>query len=665
MFLFFLSFGIPADFYTETIVFEPGSFGCPKFLSPSITTAQDGSLVAASEAHWDNKEQGVPNNCTIIMRTSSDNGKTWKNPIHPSGFDGSYGSPALASDFATGTLYLFFSGGKTLDASTADAPSNLYMCKSSDNGITWSEKVDITNKVYGSNCDGCYGNGAVQKTWKGLFVSHGSAVVLISGRVVVPCIYKNKDDAKTNTAIYSDDGGETWFASRNDPNFKEGSEGHIAELIDGSIIYSWQHVPDQNMAVSPDAGGYWGPNLSKPEILNPACNGDILRYTTLFNGERKNRLISVHPNFYPNRKNAAVIISYDEGKTWPYSYSVDPEWCGYVTGTIGSDGKIHVFYEQQAETASGKQMKLSLRSMTLEALTDGKDKYEGKENLAWCICQSSSGTCQEKCPNNHYIVSSNTFSRYYNGFYAKQLPKNLDFAINVPIDDFAFDISQKLPNKAVFKGNLNEFKPTITLSGISPSKKTLDISNLLVKASLDQLSGIEVTGAADFSIKETITKVELGLNKIRISNGGKSVLLGANSVIINSQGSLEIINGIEGVAGQEKANTNVVVEASSGTAVTIKGVWEKKGQVKVHASGSISVTVDESSSSNMEFAGSISFNYVDEAKSTKKKSSNTAIIAGSVVGVIVILIIIAVVVFIVIKKKREPSAGGTLRQNIY
>ena len=163
----------------------------------------------------------------------------------------------------------------------------------------------------------------------------------------------------------SKDHGKTWYLKNKVP-LHPGDESKVIELDDGRLMvncrvggYGMRHVH-----VSDDDGATWT-GWRETQQVDPGCNGAIIRYTSVQDGYAKNRLIFSNANSPKGRRNLAVRISYDEGKTWCDGKVITPGGAMYSDLTICPDGTIGILYEP----GSG----VRFTSISLEDLTDGKD----------------------------------------------------------------------------------------------------------------------------------------------------------------------------------------------------------------------------------------------------------------------------------------------------
>jgi hypothetical protein len=114
------------------------------------------------------------------------------------------------------------------------------------------------------------------------------------------------------------------------------------------------------------------PTYFDEALIDPAVQASVIRYTSSDQSEYggKSRLLFSNPNDPQARFNLTVRLSYDEGKTWAISKSIDPGPSSYSDLVIQDDMRIGVLYER------GNQGGITYRYFTLDWLTDGQDKLE-------------------------------------------------------------------------------------------------------------------------------------------------------------------------------------------------------------------------------------------------------------------------------------------------
>ncbi len=173
--------------------------------------------------------------------------------------------------------------------------------------------------------------------------------VLRNGRILLP-LYS--DTYSISIMAISDDGGETWFASKPLIGF-----GNIQPAVlrrdDGSLVaYMRENGPRDKVRVaeSRDDGMTWGP-VGVADLPNPGSGLDGLR---LHNGH----WLLVYNDTVRGRKSLAVSVSDDEGKTWKWTRHLEKQDSGsyhYPAVIQARSGTIHVVYSYFV--SGGKSMK--------------------------------------------------------------------------------------------------------------------------------------------------------------------------------------------------------------------------------------------------------------------------------------------------------------------
>ena len=297
---------------------------------PSIITATNGDLIAAID-------ERVPScgdlkwsrDINIVIRKSSDNGKTWgkieKIIDYPLGQSAS--DPSMILDKQTNTIFLFY------NYMDLDNQKDIYYLKyisSNDNGKSWSKPVDITNQISKEN-------------WKNdfKFITSGRGIQTKKG-TLLHCLV----NLQKGTHVFgSNDNGKTWFITETPTS--PGDESKIVELNDGSWMvnsrvnklgYRYSHV-------SNDDGKTW---ISKKEesIIDPGCNGSLIRYSR----GGKNLLLLTNINNKKERKEIVLRYSIDEGKSWSNPKIIYNGEAAYSSMTVMENGNLGLFFEMDNYT---------------------------------------------------------------------------------------------------------------------------------------------------------------------------------------------------------------------------------------------------------------------------------------------------------------------------
>ena len=354
----------------HTLLLQPGDYNSTNYRIPAIITAKDGSIVAVTDKRKYN-EGDLPEDIDIVCNRSTDGGHTWSEPYTialGTGVNHGFGDCALAWSNDDNGLIAGFVGGPGLWYSTPSNPIRTYICKSYDNGQTWTEPEDITNFIFGDNCII-----PEQRTWRASFFGSGNGLRTSTGRIMfVAAIRENTAQVLYNHAVYSDDNGQTWHVSGRAST--SGDEAKVTELVDGRILMSIRHAGNRWYNISEDGGETWQPTTSTwYDITAPACNGDMIRYTSENQGHDKNRLLHSVP-YGNSRTDVTVYVSYDEGETWPVKKCIVPYSSAYSSLCILPDGTIGLYVEEAYAGASGYST--VFYNFSLEWLTDGNDSFD-------------------------------------------------------------------------------------------------------------------------------------------------------------------------------------------------------------------------------------------------------------------------------------------------
>jgi len=326
----------------RTVLFNMGDYDSQYWRIPALVTAADNSLVAVVDKRGSSLGD-LPNTISIMSRRSTDNGKNWSEPVvvAQGGNGKTYGDPAVVLDKKTGNLICMFVGDQGLWNATPYNRQGIYVSKSTDNGVSWSEPVAITDQVYANH-----------SSWYAGFAGSGHGLCLKDGRLMFVLAIRATSATGVplhNYAIYSDDGGDNWTLSTNAAT-TAGDEAKVVELENGDILMSIRNPSKGNriFCKSTDRGQTWGKAYFETELKDPACNGDIIRYSysTDEGSEGKSRLLHSLPESTTTRENVTIYLSEDDGETWPIKKRLVDGYSAYSSLTVLSDGTIGALVEE-------------------------------------------------------------------------------------------------------------------------------------------------------------------------------------------------------------------------------------------------------------------------------------------------------------------------------
>jgi sialidase-1 len=353
---------VPAEpFLEQKDVFINGLDSVNWYRIPALITTQSGTVLAFCEAR-DGDDQ-TPTD--LVMKRSYDNGKTWT-PMQTVLVGKQPGTHAMMNpcpvvDRSDGTILLLCNAFPVLevegqyDQQFIPGAVRQLVLKSTDDGANWSEPVDITEQV------------SDPKTWSYLHIGPGICIQTSSGRLIGPWIHCRGDE-NLSGVIYSDDHGLTWQSGGYAPG--PGSECQVVELVDGSLMLNIRSESYRDVSLSSDGGESWSDKTQDRTLVDPTCQGSILRHTKRSDGFDKDRLLFCNPADESRRANITVRLSYDEGKTWSISKTLREEPCaGYSCMTVLADGSIGLLYESGTYSSDT----ICFARFSLEWLTDGED----------------------------------------------------------------------------------------------------------------------------------------------------------------------------------------------------------------------------------------------------------------------------------------------------
>jgi sialidase-1 len=358
-----LSVSTFAEPVVQKRLFVKGVGGYNIYRIPSLLTTQSGTLLAFCEG----REAGDSSDIDLLLRRSQDGGETWsrKQVVWDQGKN-VCGNPCPVQDRDTGIIWLLLTwnsssdSGGALHKGTGKDTRRVYVCSSTDDGLTWSAPVEITETTK-------------KKHWWWYATGPGVGIQLEQGphkgRLVIPCDHTSKDGHGSHV-MYSDDHGETWQLGGS--VMGGANECQVVELADGTLMLNMRiqkgSQGKRGIATSRDGGQTWSELELDPTLIEPVCQASFLRYSPALSSG-KNRLLFSNPASTAGRVNMTVRISYDEGKTWPVSKLLHDGPSAYSCLAIMPDGDIGCLYEG-GEVRYGE---IVFEKFSLEWLTDGKD----------------------------------------------------------------------------------------------------------------------------------------------------------------------------------------------------------------------------------------------------------------------------------------------------
>lgn len=344
-------------------LFEAGTHGYALYRIPGLVVTQKGTILAYSEAR--KSERGDWGTIDIVLRRSTDGGKTWsaqksiaavdgpkrKNPVAlaqglASLNDVTYNNPVAIAD-RNGTVHFLF----CLEYMRA-----FYM-QSNDDGITFSKPVEITS---------AFDKFRPEYDWKVLATGPAHGIQLTSGRLVVPVWLSlgtggHAHRPSVTATIYSDDHGKTWkrgdIAVPDTPDWVFPNETVAAQLADGRVLLNVRSESKRNrrlLTYSRDGASGWSEPRFHDQLLEPICMASMISIRS----EGNDLLLFTNPDYLErsggpsepgrprDRKNITVQVSYDGGATWPAKRVIEPGYSGYSDMAALPGGTILCLFER-------------------------------------------------------------------------------------------------------------------------------------------------------------------------------------------------------------------------------------------------------------------------------------------------------------------------------
>ena len=363
------------EFLEHQQLFVSGQDGYVCYRIPSLLVSNAGTVLAFAEG----RKHGWADTGEIhlLLRRSFDSGRTWEAPrLVVQQKDTTCGNPCGVIDRSNGTIFLAFCKNPKVEGGTdviaeGKGTRTVWITQSCDDGVTWSEPVDITT-------------GIKKPDWTWYATGPGHGAQLRTGRMLVPCdhtvaVNMRADDPNHGHVIYSDDGGKTWLLGgtvQPDGN----NENQLVETADGSVYMNARNTKEVGIrayAWSRDGGLTWEPRQVEPALIEPTlwsgCQASLARYT-LAAQHGRNRILFANPACREDvRKNMTVRISYDECRTWSAGRTLHPGPSAYSDLAVAPDMNILCLYERGDEHP---YQTLTLARFNLEWLTQGADRLD-------------------------------------------------------------------------------------------------------------------------------------------------------------------------------------------------------------------------------------------------------------------------------------------------
>lgn len=342
-----------------------GDDGVAAFRIPGLVTTNKGTLLGIYDVRY-NSSVDLQEHIDIGLSRSIDGGKTWEKMRLPLAF-GEYGGlpaaqngvgdPSILVDTKTNTIWIvaawthgmgnqraWWSSQQGMDVNHT---AQLVLVKSTDDGKTWSEPINITEQVK-------------HPEWYFLLQGPGRGITMEDGTLVFPIQYIGKDRIPNAGIMYSKDRGETWTIHNHART--NTTEAQVAEVVPGTLMLNMRDNRGGSRAVytTSDLGMTWKEHESSRTALpEPVCMASLISVKAADNVLGKDILIFSNPNTTNARKNITIKISLDGGNTWAHQLLLDEgENWGYSCLTMVDKETIGILYESSVAHMTFQCIKL-------------------------------------------------------------------------------------------------------------------------------------------------------------------------------------------------------------------------------------------------------------------------------------------------------------------
>ena len=235
---------------------------------------------------------------------------------------------------------------------TPQETGQFLLVKSKDDGITWSEPVNITGQIK-------------DPAWQLLLQGPGRGITLKDGTLVFPAQFKADIGATAidggqytchSTIVWSKDGGNTWQIGSGAKS--NTTEAQVVQLSDGSLMLNMRDDRNRTdkgatngraVAVTSDLGMTWTvPPSSNRALPEPNCMASLIAAEVTVKGVKRQVLFFSNPDDRNSRIRMTIKASTDQGLTWPEENQVElfgPSGYGYSCLTMVNETQVGILYE--------------------------------------------------------------------------------------------------------------------------------------------------------------------------------------------------------------------------------------------------------------------------------------------------------------------------------
>lgn len=337
------------------------------FRIPGLVTTNKGTLLGVYDVRY-NSSVDLQEHVDVGLSRSTDGGKTWEKMRLPLAFgetgglpvaQNGVGDPSILVDTKTNTVWVvaawthgmgnqraWWSSHPGMDVNHT---AQLVMSKSTDDGKTWSEPINVTEQVK-------------DPSWYFLLQGPGRGITMSDGTLVFPIQYIGSDRIPNAGIMYSKDSGKTWKIHNHART--NTTEAQVAEVEPGVLMLNMRDNRGGSRAVytTTDLGETWKEHeSSRTALIEPVCMASLISVKAKDNVLKKDILIFSNPNSTKNRNNMTIKVSLDGGKTWSPEHQVLVDegygW-GYSCLSMVDKETVGILYESSVAHMTFQTVKL-------------------------------------------------------------------------------------------------------------------------------------------------------------------------------------------------------------------------------------------------------------------------------------------------------------------
>jgi arylsulfatase A-like enzyme len=348
-----------------------GDDGVHTFRIPGLATTNKGTLIGVYDVR---RQTGgdLPGDIDVGMSRSIDSGRTWESmkTIMDMGGDPKWrydgiGDPAVLVDANTGTIWVaatWSHGNRSWLGSgpglKPDETGQLMLVSSEDDGVTWSQPINITSQVK-------------KPEWCFILQGPGKGITMRDGTIVFAAQYQDPPEQKRlphSTIIYSKDHGKTWHAGTG--AFDDTTESQVVEIEPGVLMLNCRYNRKSVRVVmtTRDMGKTWKKHTtSERSLIEPgACMASLIDVDQEVGKDIGQWLLFSNPDSTRGRNHLTIKASPDRGLTWPKAHRLlldEGNSAGYSCMSMIDEKTVGILYE-------GSQAHMTFQRIPLSDLLD-------------------------------------------------------------------------------------------------------------------------------------------------------------------------------------------------------------------------------------------------------------------------------------------------------